>query len=316
MKRLTAEKVYYFFDPGIEPAIIIKPGETIVVETLDAASGVLRTEKDLLTPKELDRRGIPGVNPVTGPIYVEGTEPGDNLVVDIKEIKCGGALHQGFTVLTPGQGGLSGPYSVLPAFRHRTKICRIKDGMVMFPVKNKKAIEIPLNPIIGTIGVAPKAERISTAFHGQEFCGNIDSPDATVDNKIVLRANVEGGLLSMGDIAAASGDGELCASHIDTEGEVTIAVDLIKEENTQYIAWPQIEYPDRIGSIGCPFSGSLDDAYRSAYYDLTLRLEIFFGFELLDAYQLLSSVGEIRVNQGIDPYWYSCVARVLKKYIT
>jgi acetamidase/formamidase len=113
-----------------------------------------------------------------------------------------------------------------------------------------------------------------------------------------------------------TGDGEVCVSHIDTEAEVIVNVDLIKKEHANYVAWPQIEYPDRIGSIGCPMSGSLYDAYKAAYFDLTSRLANFYGFDLLDAYQLLGSVGEIRVNQGIDPYWHSCVAKILKKYIS
>lgn len=195
------------------------------------------------------------------------------------------------------------------------KICPITEDSVIFPVKNKKPIAIPLNPIVGTIGVAPRAERIATLFHGQEFGGNIDSPDAIVGNKMIFRVNVKGGNLSLGDVAAVTGDGELCVSHIDTEGEVTVKIDLIKKEDATYVAWPQINYPDRIGSIACPMAGSLDDAYRAAYHDLALRLAKFYDFDIMDAYQLLSSVGEVRINQGIDPYWYSCVAKVAKRYI-
>ncbi len=315
MKKLTADNVQYFFSPDVKPVISIIPPETVIVDTLDAAAGIIRTEGDICTPEEMERRGIGGANPVSGPIFVEGAEPGDNLVVHIKEIKCGGTLHQGFTEVVPGFGGLSGPYSILPPLQQISKICPIEGNEVLFPLKHKKTIRIPLNPVVGTIGVAPRAERIGTVYHGQEFGGNIDSPDARVGNKIILRTNVRGGLLSLGDVAAVTGDGELSSAHVDTEAQVTLDISLIKKKDAQYVDWPQIDFPDGIGSVSCPFGGSLDDAYRAAYCDLTLRLVRFYGFDLIDAYQLLSAVGEIRVNQGFDPNWYSCTARIARRYI-
>jgi amidase len=296
----------------------VEPGETIVVDTMDSDSGLVRSENDthVYTPEELRLRGIGGYNPVTGPIYVEGVEPGDNLVVELKEIRCGGALRQGFSEITPGFGGLSGRYSVVSPLPRRVKICPIRGDVVIFPLKSGREIEIPIKPILGTIGVAPSIGCIATFNHDQEVCGNVDSPDAVAGNRIILRANVRGGLLSIGDVAVVTGDGELCGSHIDTEGEVTLKVDVVKKNDAKYNAWPQIDYPDRIGSIGCPSEGTLDDAYKTAYLDLTQRLARFYGFDILDAYQLLSAVGEVSVNQGIDPNMYSCTARVQKKYIS
>ena len=313
MRRITRDKISYFFTADAEPVLSIRPPETVIVETQDSTSGILEKESDILpSTDELTKMGIGGINPVTGPIFVEGADPGDCLVVDIREIKCGA---YGICTLGPGLGGLSGPYSVQPPVPARTKICPIEDGRVLFPIKTGKHIELPLRPIIGTIGVAPRVEKIATAWHGQEHCGNVDSPDIAPGNKVVLRANVSGGLLSLGDIAAITGDGELCISHIDTTSETTIAVDLVKKEDARYMNWPQIELPDSIGSIGCPMSGSLDDAYRAAYSDLVQRMEKFYGFDLLEAYQLVSCVGEVRVNQGIDPSWYCCTAKIMKRFL-
>ena len=297
----------------MEPVLQISPPATVVVETQDSTSGLLTKDTDVLPPlDELTDMGTGGINPVTGPIFVEGAEPEDCLVIDIKDIRCG---NYGVCTTAPGFGGLSGPYSIQPPVQARTKICRINDGRVLFPVEDGRHIELPVRPIIGTIGVAPRTEKIATAWHGQEQCGNVDSPDIAPGNKVVLRANVPGGLLSLGDVAAITGDGEVCGSHIDTTSETTISVDLVKKENSKYVAWPQIEFPDSIGSIGCPVSGSLDDAYRAAYNDLVQRMAQFYGFSLLDGYQLVSCAGQLQINQGIDPYWYCCTAKISKRFL-
>jgi amidase len=313
MKRVSKNKSRYYFAPDVEPVLSVSPMETIIVETQDANSGILEKETDIWpSADELSRRGIEGVNPVTGPIYVEGVVPGDCLLVNIEHIKCG---PYGICTVDPGLGGLSGPYSIYPPVAARTKICPISDGQVLFPTATGKHIELPVRPIIGTIGVAPKVEKIATVWHGQEHCGNIDSPDVAPGNKVILRANVPGGLLSLGDAAVITGDGELCNSHIDTTSEITITVDVLKKKDAGYMSWPQIEYPESIGSIGCPMSGSLDDAYRAAYSDLVQRMVQFYSFDLFDAYQLVSCVGEVRVNQGIDPSWYCCTAKIMKRFL-
>lgn len=313
MRRITRDKISYYFTADSDPVLKIRPPETIIVETQDSTSGLLKKEDDILpSTTELARMGIGGINPVTGPIFVEGAEPGDCLVVEIKEIKCG---TYGICTLGPGLGGLSGPYSVQPPVPARTKICPIIDNHVLFPVRNGKHIELPVKPIIGTIGVAPRSEKIATAWHGQEHCGNVDSPDMVPGNKVILRANVSGGLLSLGDIAVVTGDGELCVSHIDTISETAVTIDLLKKKDAKYMNWPQIEYADSIGSIGCPISGSLDDSYRAAYSDIVQRMATFYGFDLMDAYQLVSCIGEVRVNQGIDPSWYCCTAKIMKRFL-
>ena len=108
---------------------------------------------------------------------------------------------------------------------------------------------------------------------------------------------------------------ENSVSHIDTTSETTITVDLLRKEGARYINWPQIEFADSIGSIGCPMSGSLDDAYRAAYTDLVNRMVKLYDFDLWDAYQLVSCVGEVRVNQGIDPNWYCCTSKIMKRFL-
>lgn len=312
IKRISPEKVKYYFSPYEETVLHIEPGETLTVETLDAASGLLKKDGDVLPPfDELAKIGL-GINPVTGPIFIEGAEPGDCLVVEIKDIKCG---VNGIATTAPGVGGLSGPYSILSPIPFITKICPIRNNKVFFPLKNGRQIELPLRPIVGTIGVAPKFEKIATVYHGQEQCGNVDAPDIGLGTKVILRVNVPGGLLSIGDIAAITGDGELCGAHIDTSSETTIGVDLVKRENAKYADWPQVENKNYIGSIGCPTSGSLDDAYRAAYHDLVKRMSKFYGFDLLDAYQLVSSVGQVCVNQGINPSWYCCTAKIQRSFL-
>lgn len=311
--RIDCKKPQLYFDSRTEPVARIRSEETIVVKTERADSMYIHSAEDTYSSVEdmLKKQGG-GSNPCTGPLSVEGAEPGDNLSVEILKIS---PLTDGYTCIFPGSGGLVASYaknnlqSPLPP---ETIICAIEDERVLFQAKHK-IIELPLTPFVGTVATAPSQQRIPTLQNGQEFLGNVDCPLICPGNVVVLPVNVEGGLLFLGDVHAIQGHGEISGAAIECGAEVTVRVKVIKKDKTKYISWPQIYSPEHIGSISC-VPTTLEDALKAAYIDLILRMEQFYGFDRLDAYQLLSQVGEILVCQVVPPL-YTCVAKIHRRYL-
>ena len=269
---------------------------------MDAFGGKIKTERDLPTA---DRIELPFVNPQSGPIHVKGARKGDTLTVEIKEINP--ASDKGVTCLVPNFGGLTGTMytrllsSPLPP---RTKICPIKDGKVHF----SNDVRIPLEPMIGTIGVAPEIEAVSSLTPGTHG-GNMDCPDVCIGNKLFLPVFVEGALLYLGDVHAVQGDGELCGVAIEIPAECVLTVDLIEGKT---ITWPRIESSDYIMTVGS--CKPMEDATRIAFAELVLWLRDEYKFDLLDAYQLCTQVAKVRLAQMVDPQ-YTMVAKFPKKYL-
>ncbi len=267
----------------------MEPGETIVVETRDALGGVITAEQPL---EQLLAEGtLPEFfNPVTGPIYVNGTRRGDTLVVEILDIKLS---EKGTTVNLPGFGGLTAPYLQrnLPA---ETRISEIKNGFIHFPLADGRTIRIPIKPLVGTIGTAPRMEaQLSTKpdRHG----GNMDCPDITVGCKLLLPVFVEGALLYVGDVHAAQGDGEIGGVAIESSSDITVRVNVLKKRN---IRWPRIVSEDEIMTV-CS-SASLEHAVKSAFTELVLWLEDEFALNRMDAYILCTQVARARICQVVN----------------
>jgi len=152
--RLRRDQIHLYFDRDEEPAVRVSPGARLVVETEDAHMGSIRSEQDVYQSLAEVFEKLGGANPVTGPIYVEGVEPGDCVALTFEGIVPGAVQGQGYTVLTPGLGGLVSSYTLQAALPPRTVICPIREGMVLFPT-SKGTIEIPIAPFLGTIGIAP-----------------------------------------------------------------------------------------------------------------------------------------------------------------
>ncbi len=304
------ENRQFCFDAKYEPVLSIKSGQTVQIETEDANAGLIRTKKDEypIFVDLFNKAG--GANPVTGPIFVEGAKPGDCLAVKIENITVD---RQGYSNVLQDLGALQSAYNIQPHHGARTTICKVKGDYFTFPGKKKK-IDVPIEPMIGTIATAPRFERVASFYHGKEYCGNIDCPDLEIGNTVVLPVNVDGGLLTLGDVHGAQGDGEITGCALEIRGAVTVTVELLARERAQFCGWPQVNSATWIGSIGCPIGGSLDDAIRAAYVDLINRMEKFYGFDRLDAYQLLNLVGKVTVGQVVEPL-YSCVARIDRRYL-
>ncbi len=288
------------FGPLNEPIAKVKPGEVIEVETWDCFANVVKPTQTL---KDVLEKGLPLYdNPITGQIYIEGAKPGDTLVVEVIDITL---PDMGVTAVMPGFGGLEG---WLQKSSPLTKFSEIKNGKVIYTLKDGRKIEIPINPFIGTIGVSPAFEGTSTiipASHG----GNMDVADVCPGNKLYLPVAVDGALLGLGDVHAVQGDGEICGTAVEIPSVVTLKIDLIKNKR---IDWPRIVSPDEIMTV-CS-SKPLEDAVRLASLEMIRWLEEEYGFERYDAYMFLSVASRLRVAQIVDPL-FTVVVKLPKKLL-
>ena len=304
--RLSRDQIHLYFDPTMEPAVRVPSGARLLVETEDAHMGSIRSTDDVYESLAEVFAKLGGANPVTGPIYVEGVEPGDCVALTIEGIVPGPVQNQGYTVLTPGLGGLVSNYTLQPALAPRTVICPIENGVVQFPARGG-VIEIPCRPFLGTIGVAPAGERRLSYVQGSEFLGNTDLPLNGVGATVVLRANVPGALLSFGDAHAVQGDGEISGAAIECQADVTCRIERIPNAESQYVGLPQVNTVEFIGSIAAFTGVHLADVVRAAYVDVVQRLVQFHGFELEEAYLLACQTAKVTVGQIVDPLYCAAV---------
>jgi amidase len=296
-------KFHYVYGPYAKPALEIEPGDIVSVETQDAFGGALKSEKD----RPSEKLTLPYVNPQSGPIFVRGAAKGDCLAVRIHAVETRGPQPAGTTCLIPEFGGLvgTGMTAMLNApLPERVKKMRIDAAGVHWSNK----IVLPYEPFIGTIGVSPEIEAISSLqpdYHG----GNMDLPDIGPGAILYLPVHTKGALLYLGDCHATQGDGELCGVAVEQMATVTLQVDLIKAWS---FAWPRLETETFIMTIGS--ARPLEDAARIAYRELTRWMAAEYGFEELDAYMLLTQAGRVRLGNMVDPK-YTVGASILKKYV-
>ena len=294
---LTPENVHWgYFDARVEPVLTITSGDEVVFET-HIARGLERLrlagatddefpESMRIVEREVTERG-PGAHPLTGPIFVEGAEPGDVLAVHIDAIDF--LMPLGVSGFLPGGGTLPTdyPYAGLHLFRLDldTRTSAFRPG-----------VDVPLRPFFGTIGVAPPwlKGRVSSGppgFHG----GNFDLKELVAGSTIYLPVHVPGALLSMGDGHAAQGDGEVSGTAIETALSGRVRIVLHKDRE---ILWPRAETPTHFISIG--LHTDLDEASRIATREMIDFLVAEKGIPRDEAYILASVAVDLRVTQLVD----------------
>ncbi len=309
---VTMDQTHFYFDKTLAPAARVTTGDHIFLETEDANGGFIATDDDLYADFAKLLAVAGGCNPITGPIYVEGANPGDFLAVDIIDIKPAYWKDEGYPALYSNLGALQHcKTGVQKAHEPRTKICRIENGYVLFPTHDgKRTIRIPLSPFIGTIGVAPKQERIASAKMGMDFCGNVDIPDISVGSTVILPVHVEGALLSLGDVHACQGDGEITACALEVQALVEIRVRILPQSEGRCISMPRL-YDDKSIGVIVPLNyANYTEAMQIGYTELIRIMVSEYGFDQLDAYQLLNLVGEMRLGSEL-----SCLCRIDRKYL-
>jgi amidase len=282
-----------------------------MVETWDCFSNRV-TSPDQRFGSEDDVLALIGqFNPVTGPIWIEGAEPNDVLAIRIESIAVGVVAPEAVTMIVPGSGGLCGRYSILEPTTADTRICPITPDSVILPT-NRGDLTLPLRPMIGTIGTAPRGAARPTLEFGPAYGGNIDCPEVRPGSTIYLPVNVPGGLLSIGDVHAAMGDGELTGTALETSADVILQVDLLRDPEHGPATCPWIETADSLGSIGCDFGAGVDHNMRVAAADLVRRLHDGFGLDLVEGYELVGAAARVRVNQCVDGGWSSVLVAIPK----
>lgn len=309
MQTISRENLHFYFDPQIRPVISIDPGEPIWIETEDAIAGQLTPETvNQFTHAEM-RAKIPCSNPVTGPIFVNGAQPGDWLVVQIEKIEV---AEYAWTLFDRHEGLLTNHLTLNAPLPETRRILPIQNNQLFFEFSGK-TIQVPVQPAVGTIGVAPVGERRYAFLNGNDFLGNVDLPSLGAGKSLVLPVHVAGGLLSLGDIHAVSGAGEISGGAADCRGRVQLQVELIKASEAGFRKLPQLNCPEFIGSIAT--GGALDLAIKMAYHDLIQRMHTDFCFSVIEAYQLLSSVGKVEIGQFLPPALHSALAFIPRRFL-
>jgi amidase len=304
--RLSLEaqgELRYVYGPYAEPVLRVQPGDLAEVQTEDAFGGAIKTVDDL--PSRSIR--FPFVNPQCGPIAVEGAEKGDVLCVRIVKILPRGPQPVGTSALIPEFGGLVGTGTTAmlnDPLPERVMKYEVTEAGVKF----NDRITLPYEPFIGTLGVSPEIEAISSVVPDY-YGGNMDLPDMAPGAIAYFPVSRPGGLLYVGDCHGTQGDGELCGVAVEIPTTTTLHVDLIKGWS---IAWPRLETERFIMSIGS--ARPMEDAARIAYRDLIHWLVADYGFNKLEAYFFLTQAGRVRLGNMVDPK-YTLGASILKEYL-
>ena len=308
--KLGMEHKKFCYDKNTEPALKIQSGDTVVFETEDANCGLIARDTDLWPEFKAIYEAAGGCNPVTGPVYVEGAKEGDCLLVEILSVTPGLERPGGYTSIQSGVGVLE---DTLGTFQEplepKTRICTFEDGMVVMGTEEKDVcLKAPMNPFVGSVGVAPKYDRRSSFCQGAEWCGNIDICDVKPGATVVLPVNVDGGLLLMGDVHACQGDGEITGCALECQGTITAKITLANAQEAGYVNCPQVNTEDTIGSVGLPNCSDLTAAMKMGYTDLIRRMERDYGIAACDGYMLLGLAGEVRVGNEM-----SCLCKISRK---
>jgi amidase len=301
----TISSVKYVYGVAA-PVAHVKSGDIIETNTLDAFGNALKKPGDRLSM-------VKGDNPLTGPFYIDGAEPGDTLAVKFLELQVDG--NQGVGTLEPGFGALNQTnytpmlHKDLPEKIWFYPIDKATNTATFQALDSKFSVKIPLHPFFGCIGVAPAGGEARSSIVPAEFGGNMDAPEASVGNTLYLPVNVPGALLYIGDGHAAMGDGEVAGTAIEVALTARVQVGVIKG---QKINWPRFENGDSLMAVGA--YRPLDDALRIAFAELVNWIHKDYGLSSLDAYELLSKVAKIHLDEMVDPN-YVVVASIDKRFL-
>src|SRR5207247_2222851 len=281
---------------GVKPVRSVKPGTVLELWTEDAFGGKDRGPDDLVS-KVIE---FPFVNPQTGPFHLEGAEPGDTLALHFVSIQPSRDWAASTTV--PLFGALTSTHATATLQDPLPEVVWIyevdaKARTVRFHAAHGDwSVELPLDPMHGTVGVAPAAFEARSSLVPDAHGGNMDTPEMRAGTTCYLGVNVEGALFSIGDGHCRQGEGETCGVAVEAAMDTVIAIDLVKGVMTP---WPRLENDSHVMSAGS--ARHLEDAFRIAHVDMVTWLSEEYGFETLDAYQFLTQVSESPVANVCYP---------------
>jgi len=277
MKKINADVVVPAMSSRNKPVACVEAGEVLVVSTLDCFSNKLRREEQ--TMSELTAADM---NPCTGPVYINGAAKGDILKVEILDIKVGD-----HGVMLSDAAGFSKYGAGEEAKSIHVKVCDNKIYLT-------DDVIVDAIPMIGCIGTAPENEDILTTvpgFHG----GNMDNAKITAGSTLLLPVFHEGALLSLGDLHAAMGDGEVTGCGIEIFGEVTIRVNIIKNVS---MPLPAVITGNTFMTVAS--AKMLDDAAEMSVKMMLDCLTKLGELSIDDAWKIVGIIGDVRICQIVN----------------
>jgi len=272
------KKLIYDMSPTHKPALSVPSGSRLVFETCDCFEDQITSEQTPFQALDWTR-----INPATGPVFIEGADPGDILEVKIEKIEV---RDYGVMVTGPDMGVLGDELT-----ENSIRIIPIRQSNAFFTEK----VQLPLNPMIGVIGTSPAGEAISCGIPGSHG-GNMDCKMIREGATLYLPVNVPGALLALGDLHAAMGDGEVSVCGVEVSGVVTLSVTVIKGKQWQL---PLLKTPESLYMIAS--EKSLDEATRRATKNMVHFLIHECALNQYDAIHLLSIAGNLQICQIVDP---------------
>lgn len=294
---------------GGKPLLRVAPGTVVELTTEDCFGGRVRGPEDL--PSRVC--DLAHLNPVTGPVHVEGAEPGDTLAVHVVEVVPArdwavSATFPHFGALTTThQTAMLHPPLEEVVWRYEVDAAR---GTCRFrPRRGGAEVELPLDPMHGTLGVAPAGGEVFSTITPGPHGGNMDTPELRAGTTVHLGVNVPGAQLAVGDGHCRQGEGELCGTAVEAAMRTVLVVDLVKGGAP---AWPRLETDEFLMSTGS--TRPLEDAFRVSQHDLVTWAAELGGYDLLDAYQLVSQAGLAPAGNVVDTN-YTMVAKLAKRYL-
>lgn len=292
--------VYHTTFGSHEPVLRVAAGDTICTTTLDCWGN--------------DAEGnaaCPGaINPQTGPFYIEGAEPGDTLVVHIDDLAPNRAYASNSALLQPNVVDPDHVREMPPAARARWALDREqRTATLSEPQTGLGRLTLPISPMLGCIGVAPRAGQAISTTTSAEHGGNMDYNGLIAGATVYLPVFAPGALLFVGDGHAQQGAGEILGSGLEVSMDVRLTVDVLKGRK---IGWPRGENADYIFALGN--ARPLDQALQHATTEMLRWLQEGFSLDARAAHILLGQGAEYEVGNVIDPA-YTMVCKLAKRLL-
>ena len=286
---------YTYTFGGSAPVAHLRPGQRISTWTMDCFGGRVRSSADLPS-LVCDPRYL---NPQSGPFFIDGAQPGDTLAVHFVSIEPREAWGVGSTV--PFFGALTSTNytaTLQPALLERTWFYELDliDRRVRYAaVDTPFTAALPLDPMHGTVGVAPALGEVRSSLTPGDWGGNMDTPEMRAGVTCYLGVNVEGALFSLGDGHARQGEGEACGVAVECAMDTEVIVDVLAGHTC---SWPRLESDDYIMTTGS--TRPLEDAFRIAHQQMVLWVAELTGQSVIDSYQLVSQAALTPIANVVD----------------
>ena len=293
---------HFGWDNSLAPAQRVEPGQTILFHCHDSSAGQLGPSSTVADVAGLD---FGKINPVSGPIWVEGAEPGDALKITLDSFapQTQGGKGWGWTANIPGFGLLADQFTD-PALHIWSY-----EADTLTPAMFGKEGRVPLKPFAGTIGNALAEKGLHSIVPPRRVGGNLDIRDLAAGTTLYLPVEVAGALFSVGDTHAAQGDGEVCGTAIESPMDVILTLDLVKGANLKTPRFttpgPVTRHLDAKGyEVTTGIGPDLMTASRDAVANMVDFLCATRGMAAVDAYMLVSTCGDLRISEIVDmPNW-------------